>query len=175
MKIIKCVNCDRNLIEEGLLGYRDSIYLTEYNQENNRFENLSVSFNPFTGWRCNCCEELIDDDMTFDALQEYLPNDEDLNNLDLNLILQGGYAYTDRECHRCKESYYNTGNTDITKEGIEFIAETVLKFNSNSNKFEVNAIENPMNYIPTSCCCGTKLIRDLDKNKFNNPIEIPFF
>lgn len=175
MKTIKCIDCNENLMKIGLIDYCASIYLRDFNQETNKFENLSVCFNPFCGWICGCCDNEITDDGTFNALQKYLPTDEDLKNLDFNLLSCNSNAYINRECPRCKDDSDNKEEADITKDGIEFIGKVILKFNPNSNKFEISSIDNSMNNPATCYNCGKELLRDTDKSKFDNPIEIPFF
>ena len=174
MKTINCVNCDKNILEMELNDHRASVYFSDYNPNTNRFERMRVMFNEAYPWKCEHCDEDIEDEKVFDALQEYLPTLEDLEDVDFNILSSNGVCYVEKVCECCKEKHGND-YSDITEEGIEIIAEVNIKFDKNLNRFKISSIENPL-FNPVTCdSCGSKLSTSFDKDKFQLSVEIPFF
>ena len=173
MKKIICVNCNENLLDSELIDYRASLLLSNYNKESNKFDRISVEFNPFRGWLCGCCEEEITDTETFHSLEPFLPIAKYLSDLDHDLLKSDKTYYINKSCVHCAKDIDE--ETTITEEGIEILSEVRLKFDSSVDKFVIGSIEQATFKHVSYGCCYSDLETSFDKDKFSSYIEIPFF
>ena len=173
MKNIKCVHCEENLLEVGLNDPRASLYLSEYDSNTNQFKKMNVVFNPFYGWNCNSCDEELPIDITYDELEPYLIDLEELEDIDKNLLDLTKDYYVSRTCSSC-ERKSGKEYADIIDEGIEIKVDVTIKFNKEKNKFKIETIDDATFSHVKCACCGTELDCSFGKDTFTSSVLIPF-